>query len=287
MNIILGVDGSSHSTDAIKALAHFAPPEKLTLVHALPLPDLDHPMITPALRDKVVKEVEDRLRQEGEQILEQANAVLPSHCESVQRIQQIGSPAHVILETARSAHADLIMLGARGFGPLKELVLGSVSHRVVSHAPCATFVVKSPMPALRNILLPIEGEDDAERALKFLALHPFRDLEAVNVMTVWPQPQLPWPVTIGQSKLLEDQAVSQAQEKVDAIIRRLESMTYRAHGQVGLGSPAFAILEEARILHPDVIIIGSHGRQGLSRFLMGSISHSILHQASCPVLVVR
>jgi len=287
MNIILGVDGSSHSIDAIKALAHFTPPEKLTLVHALSLPDLDHPMITPALRDKVVKEVEDQLRQEGERILERANAAVPSNCGLVERIQQIGSPAQVILETARSAHADVIMLGARGLGPLKELVLGSVSHRVVSHAPCATFVVKSAIPALRNILLPIEGEDDAERALKFLALHPFRELEVVHVMTVWPQPQLPWPVTMGQSKLLEEEALSQAQEKLDAIVRRLESMTYQAHGDVGLGSPAFAILEKARTLTPDLIVIGTHGRRGLSRFLIGSISHSILHQASCPVLVVR
>lgn len=287
MNILLAVDGSAHSQDAIKALAHFAPPKELTLVHAMPLPDLDHPMITPELRDEVIGEIESRLRREGRILLERARSDLPSDFSSIQDIQEIGSPAHVILETAKTAHADLIMIGARGLGPIKELVLGSVSHRVVLHAPCSTLVMNAPLPKLQKILLPLQGDDDAQAALKFLAHRPFRQQIQVEVMTVWPQPQVPWPITLGQSKLLEEKAIEHAQERLDGVLKELAAMNYQGTASVGLGSPAFAILEQARASKPDMLVVGSHGRKGLSRFLLGSVSHSVLHQATCPVVIVR
>ena len=174
MNILLAVDGSSQSRDAVRSLAHFAPPAELTLVHALVSPDLDHPMITPELRDQVVKEIEEKLRQDGEALLEQTQAEVPSDFPSVRPVHQIGSPAHVILETAHSSKADLIIVGASGMGPVKEVVLGSVSHRVVLHAPCSILVQKTPLQTIQNILLPLEGEEDTEAAITFLGANPFR-----------------------------------------------------------------------------------------------------------------
>ena len=287
MKIVLALDGSSHSTDAVKCLAHFAPPDQLTLVHALTLPDLDHPMITPELRDTVIKEIEGKLRQDGETLLYQARSAIPEDFPSVQEIHQIGSPAQVILETAQSAHSDLIILGARGLGPVKELVLGSASHRIVLHAPCSVLVMNSGLAKVEKILLPVEGEQDAEIALKFLAMRPFRRPMEIEVMTVWPQPQVPWPLTLGQTKLLEERALEHAQERLDRVTKQVEALNYQYSTSVGLGNPAYAILEQAQATQPDLILMSSHGRKGLSRFLIGSISHAVLHRAHCPVLIVR
>ncbi|MGZ9189620.1 MAG: universal stress protein, partial [Nitrospira sp.] len=52
-----------------------------------------------------------------------------------------------------------------------------------------------------------------------------------------------------------------------------------------LGVPATMIVREAEKLGADLIMLGSHGRQGLTRFVLGSVSHAVLHQAQCPVLV--
>jgi nucleotide-binding universal stress UspA family protein len=287
MKIVLAVDGSPHSTDAVHCLAYFAPPEELTLAHALTLPDLDHPMVTPELRDKVIEEIEGRLRLEGEEILKRARLEVPPDFQSVQQVHQIGSPAQVILETAQSTHSDLIILGARGLGPVKELVLGSVSHRVVLHAPCSVLVMKSGVSKMEKILLPVEGENDAQVALRFLAMHPFRASTHIEVMTVWPQPQVPWPMTLGHSKLLEERALDHAQERLDLITKQLDAMNYQHTTSVGLGNPAYAVLEQAQATQPDIIVMSSHGRKGLSRFLIGSISHAVLHRAPCPVLIVR
>ena len=150
MKILLAVDGSSHSMDAVQALIHFKPLEELGMVHGLALPDLDHPMITPELRDQVVKEVEEKLRQGGEAVLEKAVSALPADIGPVHQIHEIGSPATVILETAQSAHPDLIILGARGLGPVQELVLGSVSHRVALHALLLPFGDENPIAKVKE-----------------------------------------------------------------------------------------------------------------------------------------
>ncbi|UCE63716.1 MAG: universal stress protein [Nitrospirota bacterium] len=287
MKIVLAVDGSPHSNDAVRSLAYFTPPEELTLAHAITLPDLDHPMVTPEIRDKVIEEIEGKLRSEGEELLKRARSEVPADFPSVHQVHQIGIPAQVILETAQSAHSDLIIIGARGLGPVKELVLGSVSHRVVLHAPCSVLVMKSGVSKIEKILLPVEGEKDAQVALKFLAMHPFRAATHIEVMTVWPQPQVPWPMTLGQSKLLEERALDHAQERLDRITKQLDAMNYQYSTSVGLGNPAYALLEQAQDIQPDIIVMSSHGRKGLSRFLIGSISHAVLHRAPCPVLIVR
>lgn len=287
MRVLLAIDGSPQSIQAVESLAHFGPLEEVTLVHATTLPDLDHPMISPETRDSVIKEVEEQLRKEGEAILDRAAAALPHLSCKVHRIHQVGPPSAVILESAQSAHADLIIMGARGLGPIKELVLGSVTHRVLLHAECSTLVMKSSMSPLRHILVPVEGDEDTQKILQLLSGIPFREPVHITVMTVWPEPRLPWPVTLGQSKLLEERAVEHAQAMVEEVVSRLKEREFDASSIVGLGDPAFTILEQARSLTPDLIMVSSHGRKGVSRFLLGSVSHTLVHQASCPVLVVR
>lgn len=287
MKITIAVDGSIYSRHAIQALAHLAPPEELVLVHAINIPDFNYAMISPDLRAEVHADMEAKLRKEGEGILTQAKEELPSDFSQVQVIHQIGHPVDVILETASSSKSHLIILGARGLGRVKELVLGSTSHRVLMHAPCSAMVIKEPVPRLKKILLPIEGEDDISIALQFLALQPFREAVEIDVIAVWPQPQLAWPVTLGQSKLLEMRAIEEAQDRMKSVTDKLTRMNYSAETKVGMGDPAFAILEQAKASQADLILMGTHGRGGLARFLIGSVSHSVLHQADCPVLMVR
>ena len=78
MKILLAIDGSPQSLYAIQALAYFGPLDEITLVHALQLPDLDHPMITPEMRDQAMQEMENTLRPKGEELLEQTRSKLES-----------------------------------------------------------------------------------------------------------------------------------------------------------------------------------------------------------------
>ncbi len=143
------------------------------------------------------------------------------------------------------------------------------------------------MPTLKHILIPVEGQEDAENILRFLFRLSFNHPVQVTVMTVWPQPQLPFPTTLGQSKQLEERALEHAGEITERIVQELAQHNFTARAAVGMGEPAFAILEQTKTLQPDLLIAGSHGRSGVSRFLMGSVSHTLVHRAPCPVLIVR
>ena len=129
--------------------------------------------------------------------------------------------------------------------------------------------------------------EDAERLLSFLFSMSFPTPPRITVMSVWPQPQLPWPMTLGQDKLMEEHALDLAREMAEEVATRAKDKNFTSQATVGLGDPAFAILEQAKLLKPDVVMVGSHGRKGLSRFFLGSVSHTLVHQSPCPVLVVR
>ena len=287
MRVLIAIDGSTPLSQTVQPLTHFGPLDEVTVVHALHLPHLDYPLLPADLREQARRAIDEKLRAEGERLLDNAIATLPQEIGQVHRIHEVGDPSNIILEAAQSTQADLILIGARGLGPIKELLLGSVSHRVLLHAPCSTLVVRNPLPELKHILIPVESQDDAESILRFFLTLSFNHPVEVTVMTVWPHPQLLFPTTLWQSEQLEERVLVHARETAEGIAGRLTQRNITARATVGLGDPAFAILEQINVSQPDLLIAGSHGRSGVSRFLMGSVSHTLVHRAPCPVMIVR
>lgn len=288
MRIVVAIDGSTQANDALQALAQFAPPDALTLVHVVDLSHVPQRFLSSRTRDEALRETETALRKKGLDLLKQARGHLPFDFSHVKERIEAGSPAEVILNIADSSQADIILLGARGLGPVRELILGSVSHRVVLHASCSTLVVKGPWRVLDRLLLAVQGPDDAERLLAFLQAKPFRYLPEITVLTVCPQPQLPpWPMPLPLSETLEQEAIEQGRQFTEELVGRLSNMGYPARPTVKMGIPAATISEHEQFLDPDLIVLASHGKQGLSRFLLGSVSTSVLHQVNRPVLIVR
>jgi nucleotide-binding universal stress UspA family protein len=70
-------------------------------------------------------------------------------------------------------------------------------------------------------------------------------------------------------------------------VRRLEEARFQASSEMRHGDARHAILDCAADWHPDLIVLGSHGRQGLDRFLLGSVSDNVVRHATCSVEVVR
>ena len=285
MNILLAVDGSDNSYEAVRALKYFARAETLTLLHVLDVPKPAYPMMVPEVARELYADLEQAMKEDGEQLLEQIRSLLPMDSGPVTKQLVTGSPTEVIVATAESVQADLIVMGARGHGPVKERLFGSVSHRVLTMAPCAKLIVKEPMQSLRRILLPLQGQTDAEAAIRFLGLKPFRDPVDLVLFTVLPPTRPPWPAGAQAAEPLERRALQSAQDFIDDNIGRLRTLGYEAGGTAALGSPAVTILEQADKLRPDLILMGSRGRSGVTRFVLGSVSHAVLHKAHCPMLV--
>ena len=287
MNILLAVDGSDTSFYATQALAHLPPADKLVVLHVLDVPNPAYPMLVPEVARDLYATVEREMREEGARVLEQALAFLPPHTGPADKRLELGSPADVIPTVADVERAHLIVLGTRGLGAIKELLLGSVSHRVLTHAACPVLAVRKPLRSLKRILLAVQGPDDAELIVQFLSKHPFRNPVEARVLTVLPFTQPVWPTAAMIPESLRKDMVARAKQFADGVAAKLDARHYRATGDVVEGAPAPEIIRAAASHQADLIVMGSRGRKGLSRVALGSVSHAVTHHAPCSVLVVR
>ncbi|MCL6456673.1 MAG: universal stress protein [Gorillibacterium sp.] len=140
-NILLAYDGSKASTKALEhtiELARLLPNAIIRVIHVYNFPRLYVGEGFAAIPDSVTKEYYDASVQTAEQAkrLFQAAGVTAT----VEIVQ--GAPAEKILEFAKTHGADVIIIGSRGLGGIKEFVLGSVSHNVVQHARIPVLVIK-------------------------------------------------------------------------------------------------------------------------------------------------
>jgi len=283
MKTILAVDGSDNSYEAVHIMNYLARAEQLTLLHALDISRPAYPEMLPEVAEEIYKTLEQTMKEDGERLLKRVESLLPLHAGPTTKQLRVGSPAKTILSMAEEQKADLIVMGARGLGPVKERLLGSVSHRILTLAPCATLIVNGPVKPVKQILLPLEGPSDAEAAVRFLRLKPFHEAVELTLMTVLPWTEPPWPsgaaAEAAATEMLEKQT-----EYIESMAERLRAIGYQAHGVALVGIPATMILQQATTLRSDLILMGTKGRQGITRFVLGSVSHAVLHKTPCPVM---
>ncbi len=285
MKTLLAVDGSDNSYEAVRALKYFVRADTLILLHALDVPRPAYPMMVPEVAQELYSTMERTMRDDGERLLERIESLLPMGTGPVTKILEVGSPIDRIMSAVNHHRVDLIVMGARGLGPIKERILGSISHRVLTYAACAKLIVSGPMKTLSRVLLPLAGEADAERALQFLKLKPFREPVEIDIITVFPHTQPPWPVAEQAGQELEAQALRSAHRFVEDTASKLKFLDYHAVGNAVSGTPVEGILRQIEKANPDLVLMGSQGHHGLTRLLLGSVAHALLHQTPCPLLV--
>jgi nucleotide-binding universal stress UspA family protein len=285
MNTLLAVDGSDNSYEAVRALKYFHRADTLTLLHVLDVPRPAYPMMVPEVAEELYRAVEKGMKEDGQRLLDRIESLLPAGVGPVTKRLEVGSPAEVIMREAEQRKVDLILMGARGLGPIKEQLFGSVSHRVLTLSSVATFILNGPLKALHHLLVPLQGPYDAEAAVRFFGTKPFRDAVELTLMTVFPSTTPPWPVDTVTAASMEKQGLQSAQEFLNTVAAKLTALGYKTRTLAVLGAPATMILREAAKQKPDVIVAGTHGHKGISRFVLGSVSHALLHSASYPVLV--
>ena len=286
MRVLLGVDGSKGSQEAAKAIVHFSLPEEVILLNAVKVPNLAYQSAW--LRIKGLSTiVEQEMRKEGEAFLARMATELSLYAKKITPQIENGDPGEVILNVAGAAKVALIVLGARGLNRLSEIVFGSVSHRVMSHATCPTLIVKPPIQRMSSVLIPIEGAEDAHRAMDFLAKKPFREFPHLTVLHAVPFAQPHWLEGALIPESYRNELMVAGEALTHQMVSKLGSLGYEAVSLLLDGPPIELIVKAVRERQPDLMIVGSHGRKSLSRFLLGSVAHAVVHRASCSVMVLR
>ncbi len=285
MRILVAVDWSDETFAAVQAVGRMYRPAEVALVHAVDVTPFESPVFAPHIAKEAYADVRDAMVQSGQQLLEQTAALVPAGVDSTRRLCELGAPAEVILDAARATAADLLVLGTRSRGRITELFLGSVSHHVLLHAPCSTLMVKQPLESLRRVLVAIEGAEDAAQIRDWLLGHPFTHRVELTMLRVLPNLHFGDPATELSYASWVEQSEKIAHGLLDELKASLQGDRYAMTTKVTAGFLAQAIAEASQAC--DLVLVASHGRTGLSRFLLGSVSHAVVHRVACPVLVVR
>lgn len=287
MRVLLAVDGSEQSVLATKAIAALGSVSHLTILHVVDLPRLTFSMLGPEIAHDITGMAHRALQKDGEHILTRTMALLslPS-CTPRTRMEE-GAPADLIMSVAREEEIDIILMGARGKGHVREVLLGSVSQRVLTHAHCPVLVVNTAVDRLHNLLVAIQGQEDAKRVTQFLQKQPFPKGSTITILTVVPIPRSLLRGGASASEEKVEQALKSAEDFLDGAVIEIQTAPYPVKPLVSLGNPAPTILEESNLLSPDAIMVGVHHPSTFTRFVLGSVSHTVIHHSTHPILVFR
>ena len=285
MRVLIALDWSEQAFAAVREVSYLYDLQEVILVHGIDLGMFQYPIVADMSNMQGYGEFRKAMENAGQQLLDHTTTLLPSERLSIRRVCEFAKPASLILDRARDSGADLIVIGGRGRGRVGEFVLGSVSHRVALHASCSTLIVKEREGPVKRVVVAVEGQEDGARIKAWLLAHPFKntvDLTIVSVVRPIPSTD---PFNLFPVQDWTDIALRSAEDLVKGLAAALMDHRYTVGTQVTIGDPTSILTERAHTA--DLLIIGSHGRKGLERFLLGSISHALLHGVPCPVLVVR
>ncbi len=284
-SIVVGIDGSTSAHRALVWAAEQAAAEErvLSVVYAVP-------RSTPTLLDPVgnsPREARDlSLHAKGREVLDAAR-------EEVDRLGlKVTVEDHCILEDAREALVDLsetasmVVLGSRGRGRMKSLLLGSTAVAVVRHARCPV-VVHRPFGASVARGGIAVGADSTESSLPVLEFAyrqaSLRNLPVTVVHTFWylQQPSSTTDVRADTANIIAAQRFVLS-ESLSGLAEKYPDVT--VHVEIDQGSPEEYLLRLADEM--DLLVVGVHHGNRARKYTLGSVSVWLVEHATCPVGVV-
>jgi nucleotide-binding universal stress UspA family protein len=296
VKVLIGMDFSQVSHYVVdEAVARPWPVDTAFLV--LHVMEAHHFAGAPTFLDEAKREAEAQVKTVADKLI---NAGHKSESAVI-----VGFPRTAILEHAREWDADLVMVGSRGQAAVARFMLGSVAQATLRMAPCSVEIVRENAYSLpgsssqsMRILLTTDGSEFSTAAAESVAQQPWPTGTQIKILSVEELPVPEYPATASApyptyppSLLLElmDSASAHAKRSVEnarkiLLAARLDPLENKT---TPLGNPRVLILDQAAEWEADLIVLGSHGRRGMERWMLGSVSESVALYAHCSVEVVR
>ena len=213
-----------------------------------------------------------------------------------------------IVQVCMEENCDLIVMGTHGREGIEHFLLGSVAERVTRQAHVPVMLIRTPRDTkmntekplkLEHVLVAIDGSLQSQQALMTannLSAKLGLSLEVLHVI-----PDLP-PLT-GYTGLefapmidydrYEKDLAAESQAIIADALKQLEALSAKVSDVRSSSVPAKGLILGERILQTaqahgaDLIVLGTHGRSGIERLLLGSVAQSVSHHSNIPVLLVR
>jgi nucleotide-binding universal stress UspA family protein len=196
-----------------------------------------------------------------------------------------------IAEEAAKLKADMIIMGRRGKTGLKRLLIGSVAKRTIGHADCNVLVIPcNATLACKTILVATDGSKYSEVAVaEAIGMAKSCGSDLIVVTAVHAESSAPLDIVSSQMQkdLIAGSEMTAADNSIQFVRDLAEKEQVKSSTHIYAGSPAEVIIHTAREKKADLIVIGSHGRTGIDRLLLGSVAERVIGTADCATLVVK
>ena len=205
-----------------------------------------------------------------------------------------GIPSEEINAAAQAEDSDLIIVGTRGKTGLAHVLLGSTAERVIRTAPCPVLAVRMDKSGpslergvcLERILVPIDFSDCSLDALEYAALVAKQAKASIELLHVLEPVSYGLDFTLGHAEERTQQR-QKLTKRLEELSSALLATGIAVKSHLRGGVPVDTILEDVRSLRSDLIVMGTHGRRGLSHVMAGSVAEALLRRTTCAVLTVR
>lgn len=205
----------------------------------------------------------------------------------------IGRPGTVLVDEATRFRADLALVGSRGHGPIASLVLGSVSSEVIDHAPCPVLVAR--VPGITKVLFATDGSEASAAAGEVLRSWsifeglPIRVVSVADVDAPWHTGIAPTMHAKVAAAHAQDIELARAEHSriAEGAADQLRAAGRSVETSVRTGDAAGEIISSSEEWGADVVVIGSRGRTGVTRLLLGSVARNVVQGSRASVLVVH
>ncbi|MFA6498510.1 MAG: universal stress protein [Desulfurivibrionaceae bacterium] len=275
--ILVAYDGSSSAQNALSLASQLAREDKswIKVLAVVPPYQGDLELIG-------ISDIKEAIIGPGQKLLAEARQLADQEGVHILTNLEQGEPYEQIVHVAEEENCDLIVMGRRGKGKMERALIGSVTARVIGHTGKDVLVIpETSRLSWKNILLATDGSTCCDNALaRALEIAQERKAKLSAVSVVYTNDEF---YAVGQEVMKE---LYQAADKVlDKVRKWAGDLGVQTELFVRDGEPHQAISAMAAEISASLIVMGSHGRKGLTRLLMGSVTERVIGYADCPVLV--
>ncbi|MEO5357330.1 MAG: universal stress protein [Nitrospirae bacterium YQR-1] len=267
-SIILATDGSDYSKGAIAEAISFARAcqTRLTVLRVFEF--------NPELETEGMKYVEKMEEEAGRHFEAVRDLAAEENVECDIVVRRSVQPYESIIDEAKKRKADVIIMGRRGRTGLKLMIMGSQTAKTIAYSPCKVLVVpKDTEIKGENIMLATDGSKYSIAA----------ESEAINMAASCPFVKHFLAVAVAKNK----EGLHDVEKNLDRVKENAAKRGIAVETLILTGEPYKAIVNASMESGADLVIMGSHGRTGLDRLLMGSVAERVVSLAQCSVLISK
>jgi nucleotide-binding universal stress UspA family protein len=204
-----------------------------------------------------------------------------------------GDPRAVIVDRAEEWGADLIFVRSHVYTDISRWMLGSVAQEVLRRAPCSVGIIRAAtddgagdVRGGMRILLATDGSQYSLAAARSVSERPWPDGTEVKVLSVV-NPNLRSIYGVAEMMVTQEGEAEGLQGAVKEAIQIVSGSGLKADGETAVGSAKTFIVERAKEWGAHLVVVGSHGRRGSERLLLGSVSEFVANNTHCSAEVIR